>query len=214
MTHHPIDDRIFREVIPFRMRKGDLRKIEIIEAAIDCIATDGLDKLTFESLGKRSKIGKSHVRYHFPTLDELVFNTIRYVYAHGQGVVADYIREETKAKNRLKAYINGTFHWMESHPQHAAVVVLLLYLSTSRSQYRKLQTELWATGSERVRAILELMPTNGDGTQPQRNLKQLSEAIHSHIVGNVFYFTSTDLGGDVSKRKQRTFTSVMKLIEH
>ena len=104
---------LFRQVLPYKMRKGDLRKVEIIESAIKCIGSIGVENLTFEAVGKKTGIGKSHVLYHFPNLDELVCSAIQYVYAVGQGVVSEFIGLEKNKKNLLKAYIEGTFHWLK-----------------------------------------------------------------------------------------------------
>jgi AcrR family transcriptional regulator len=193
----------------FKPTKGALRKIEIIEAALCVIASEGIDRLTFESVGQKSRIGKSHVAYHFPNREELVKAVINYVYTTGQATVVECLEMEKRPERRLQAYIRGTFQWIESHPNHIPVIALLLSFGSVSRSYRKQQTKIRNVGAERIYFIVKGMKKTKKSV---KELKEISETIQAIILGNVMYYGAADTKLTIDELSSRTYRMALKLL--
>lgn len=200
------DAALFHRVIPAPLRKGEQRKLAIVSGAIRCLATHGMDRFTFDAVGKSCRISKSHVAYHFPSLDALAQTCVRYVYTVGQSYVAEALRREARPGKRVEAYIRGTFRWIEAHPEHAAVAMLLAYCSTVRADYRAIQTEVKAIGAARIAAILEGVP--GKSRLPRR---LLADTLQSLVMAKLLYLVSTE-GGDFRTAEAETIAAAKALL--
>ncbi len=204
------DAYLYQQVVPFKPSKGAIRKIEIVEAAIRVIAREGVDRLTFESVGKLSQMGKSHVAYHFPNRDEIVMAAITYVYAIGQGTVVEHLNLEPNPDKKLKAYIRGAFEWIDAHPDHIAVMALLLSLGSVTKGFRSRQSEIRSIGAKRIEAIV------GGMKGPKHSateLKEISETIQAIILGNILYYGASDMGVSLNELGDRTYRMALGLLK-
>ena len=59
--------------------KGNRTSHEIMEAAIKCVATIGMENTSLTEIGKIAGVNRSLVAYHFPKKDELFFQITDYV---------------------------------------------------------------------------------------------------------------------------------------
>jgi AcrR family transcriptional regulator len=148
-------DPLYSTALGFSPRKGDLRKIEIIESAIHCLATDGVEKTTFEAIGKRIGLSKSHVAYHFPDLDDLIESCIRLAAVNGTQITVDKLKGKTNWEDQLRAIVEGAFAWAEQFPEHLKVLILFYYRSSYQQRFRDINTEFRQMGARRLLRVLE-----------------------------------------------------------
>jgi AcrR family transcriptional regulator len=200
-------ESLFRQIAPSELKKGELRKLEIVEAAIDCLSRYGWIRTNYETVGQACNMKRPHVAYHFPQWDNLISASLKYVYATGQAIVSDYLREAEGPKDQLQAYIEGTFHWLHSHPKHAAAVSLLWHLASFDKKYRKISTEMKKVGVDRLDAILN--PTGA--LDKKRDRWKTSLSIHGLIVGRCVEVLSADMGLTESQVVEQTLESAWRL---
>ncbi len=193
--------------VPLALSRGDLRKKAIVEATVSILANQGVQNLTFEAIGKSCRIGKSHVAYHFPSLEELLTTCVSYVYSVGQKIVSDFIVEEKQSAKLLQAYIKGTFHWVEIHPEHASIAALLLYLATWDKQYRDIHSEIKSVGRDRIVALLH----ESTGKTLKSHLA-LADTIQSLLMGKILYFSSTKNRHEFRQVKVETWEAIRALL--
>lgn len=192
-------------------RKGDLRKREIIESTIECIALDGVAKTTFESIGRRIDIGKSHVVYHFPRLDDLLMSSVVYVYRTGAEIVEEFMNAESNPALELRAYLKGTFHWMKTHPSHAAVGLFLLYESLLDPRYRQVQIQVKSAGHERITRILSRRREFGH-LKPKR-LRELAEHVQCQLMGSLAYAFGTGEASQLPEMEAQTLVRIGAILK-
>lgn len=180
---------IFRRITPVELKKGELRKLQIIQAAIQCLAQKGWLNTNYETVGQFCGMKRPHVAYHYPKWDDLIFATLHFVWATGQSVVADHLRDAARPADQLRAYIEGTFHWLSAYPDHHAAILLLWHLATFDQRYRAFSTELKRLGAERVHAIIFRSAT------VKRNSAQWKTALtlHGLLVGRCVETMSSEL---------------------
>src|SRR4051812_39489913 len=92
-------EQISRRLFPAKTPKGDRTKLRMIEATIQTIAEEGIDRVTFESVGKRLGFKPAQVRYHFLEKDDLIDKAINFVLIHHHNAI---IKQLEKAEGRVK----------------------------------------------------------------------------------------------------------------
>jgi AcrR family transcriptional regulator len=194
--------KLFQQIVPLDLKKGDLRKLEIIRAAIRCISENGYENTNFETVGQLCNMKRPHVAYHFPKKEQIISAAIRYSYSMGQEIVIDHLKHASGAQAKLKAYIEGTFHWFESNPYHGSVVMLCAYLSTREATYKKLTQEFKRIGTERVFSML--------GSESNQ---RIADAVHVYIAGRVIEWLTCGDSASLSAFRKKTVLVSLKMAQ-
>ncbi len=136
--------------------KAQERQLKIIEAAVEDFASVGIEKSTYESIARRSKVSRPLVHHYFPDKEVLIERAITYVRANFQSIAVKAIQGEEKSEHQLNAYIVSTFDWLKKYPAHVKVWLLFYYYCGIDAKYRKLNSDLVDMGHRRIKAILEI----------------------------------------------------------
>ncbi len=158
------------------LRKGDLKKIQILEAAIEVIAKEGIEGTTFESIGQKIGLHKAHVAYHFKDKNQIIQTVIRYITSKAQATTIEHILRARTPEARIFAILEGAFAWAESHPTHVASMTLFYHYCTYNRKYAQLNSQIREDGATRIVGLL--------GKTSQKNLK-VAKAIQAIITGAV-----------------------------
>ncbi len=151
--HSQIDPSIY-ELFEFKPRKGDLKKMEIILAAIECIATIGFEKTTYEAIAQKIGTRRAHVAYHFKDKSDIFESCIRFIMANYQQASIKAIEEAKDGLEMLVNYAQTPFTWAEENPQQVSVMLLFYYLCTVDEKYKELHATIRKGGVERIQYIL------------------------------------------------------------
>jgi AcrR family transcriptional regulator len=147
-------DSIILELFEFIPRKGDLKKIEIIKATIQCLATIGIEKTTFEAIANVIGTRRAHIAYHFSDKNLLFLACIKYILATYQQLAFEKIKETSTGENLLEHFVKGPFLWAKKYPDQLTVMFLLYYHCRMNDEYRELHTQVRNGGHSRVNFIL------------------------------------------------------------
>lgn len=200
--------RVYSAILDFGARTQDLRKVAILEAVIEILATDGVDELTFERIGKRVGMARSHVVYYFKNREALVESAMRFVALTAQQVIAEKLLGEKEWTKLLRRYVEANFDWIGENRDHSAVFLLMYYRAATRKNYRKMHSDFREAGTQRIRNILKLRPQKWD----EKELQSVSKGIQGIITGNLVDVMSTDLADDFKLRRQQTLEMVERLV--
>jgi AcrR family transcriptional regulator len=150
----PVANPLFFELFEAKATRGDLRKFEIIRSAIKVIGRDGIQKATFESIGKPLGIGKSLVAYHFESVEDVVRACVKYIIANVQRRTVDRVTRQEEWGGRAQAYVEAAFQWAADEPEQAAVYMLFHHLCAVSAEMSAIQLEIRKAGRRRLAAIL------------------------------------------------------------
>jgi AcrR family transcriptional regulator len=179
-----VNDAVFFTLFEAKRSRGDLRKLQIIEAAIELIATQGVRSVGYESIGKHLGIARAHVAYHFETIDGIFEQVAKYITATAQAITVVRIKEARDWREQIEAYVEGAFLWCERHPKQVSAYILLNYFCTFDARHRELHTLIRNTGSQRISSLIE--PHLRSGKDRTRRAASLGRAIQCLIRGYVF----------------------------
>lgn len=162
--------------------RGDSRRIAILEATVDAIATGDLAEVNFERIAKRCKIRRSLIVYYFEDPASLLRSTVEYALSFGQEFAVAHLTEASTSESRLTAFVHANFVWLEKYPKHAAVFGLLNYLAVCAPSYQALHKALSDMAERRLGAILL-------GGPLKRNAKKLvpetAATLRTHLIASL-----------------------------
>ena len=92
------------------------RRAQIVEAAIDTIATEGLAATSFAKIARTAGLSSTGlISYHFASKRELMDEVVRAVTGELADAVADRMRAADGAAERLRAYLTATIEFAGEH---------------------------------------------------------------------------------------------------
>jgi AcrR family transcriptional regulator len=160
--------------------KADLRRAAIIQVAIRIISEEGLERLSFDRIGKAVGIAKSHVVYYFDQKEAILAKCIEYSTIVGQSFVVPAVSAASAGARRLEAYVEGNFEWIKTHPEQAKVFILFIANCSRSPELAELYQQIRETSNSRIAAILEEM---GWKDSPKRD--RIALAILDLITGSI-----------------------------
>lgn len=188
--------------------KGDLRRAQILKGAIQIISKKGVSALTFEQVGKVSKMARSHVVYYYPSRDKLITEAIRFATLNAKDIILDHVGSTTVGKEALVRYVEGNFKWVQKEHQDLSLYTLLYHQSTYQKHYSDLHEEIRQVGIDVVRGILETM-----SEIPKSKIPELTVNILGIITGNIIDAVSLSRQKLLPLRLKQTLAAVEALIQ-
>lgn len=119
------------------------RRAQLIECAIEAIATLGYAQASLAQIATRDDISKSVITYYFSSKEALIEQVVTEIYTAVQAVTPQIAVQPT-AQLRLQAYIRSAVDYIGTH--RIRMVALLEIASNSRTEDGKLRysgTEEW-----------------------------------------------------------------------
>ncbi len=203
-----IDPYIFN-LFEYKPRKGDIKKMEIIKAAIECLATDGLEKTSYEAIAKRIGTRRAHVAYYFSDKHDIFKSAIKYILATYQQISITHLQEAEDGTDMLFKYVAAVFDWAKKHPSQVSVMLLLYYLCTIKEDYRVLNDQIRSNGHERIFYILAMKL---EKTMSKNKARVLSKNIQNMISAAIIDSVTTD-GKTLDQAKNDILEIVQMMIE-
>lgn len=196
------------ELFEFKPRKGDLKKMEIILAAIDCIATIGFEKTTYEAIAQKIGTRRAHVAYHFKDKADIFEACIKYIMANYQQTSINHIEAAKDGLEMLVNYAEAPFLWAEENPQQLSVMLLFYYLCTVDEKYMTLHNQIRQGGVERIQYILTNKLTKKIAPV---EAAPMAKTIQNLVSGSIMDVTTTG-NKTLKEAKQQVKEQVLKII--
>jgi AcrR family transcriptional regulator len=102
------------------------RRAQIIECAIDTLATLGYAHASLAEIAKRADISKSVITYYFSSKEELLKQVVKSVYLEAASYMGPQIAAGTTARERLQAYRHSNIGFIASHRAHIMAIMQIV----------------------------------------------------------------------------------------
>lgn len=197
-----INKDIFFESFPSQPRKGDLRRLEIIETTIHCIAREGFAGSTFDHVAKHLKTRRSHIAYYFKDREELLMAALQFTTVVAQKVTIECVAKAKTPIEQILAVGEGAFEWAETNPKQAKFLILFYSMCTYNKTFLELHTRIREAGSKRLRALLADVLPEKIG---ELGLDGLAHVLQGLVTGMfVAHMTTTTMGKSEFRELTRT----------
>lgn len=103
-------------------RIQQIRRQDIIDAAIKKINQDGYAATSIMTIAKEAGVSKGTIMYHFASREELIEAIVGTVYAEGAAYMKPRIDAVETMTDKLQAYITSNIEYLAQHADHIAAV--------------------------------------------------------------------------------------------
>ena len=155
------------------------RRRQIIECAIETIATLGYAQASLAQIAKRAGISKGVIVYYFSSKEALIEQVVREIYADAAHFIGPRIAAQPGAALRLRAYIQAHVEYISTHlTQMMAIMEITVNLRTKDGQLR-----YGIPAGEQVLTALEALLRKGqqEGDFRDFNLRVMATTIRRSI---------------------------------
>jgi AcrR family transcriptional regulator len=91
------------------------RRQQIIEAAVEIIATQGFHQATIGNIAKAAGISKGVIGYYFANKDELIHEITAYLLDEMRGFIFSQVDKEQTVLDKLKSYITASLEFVRQN---------------------------------------------------------------------------------------------------
>ena len=149
----------------------EARKVQLMEATIDCIAARGFADLTLADVAKAAGLSVGIVNFYFRSKDVLLIETLRHL-------VTDYIQQTTEnirnagpgAAAQIEAMIESDFHRAVANRKKVTVWYAFWGETRWRPEFLKICQQLSDSFHEETRDTFARLVTEGSYTNVDADL--------------------------------------------
>jgi AcrR family transcriptional regulator len=91
------------------------RRAQLIECAIETLATEGYTQASLAHIAQRAQVSKSAINYYFSSKDALLKQVVIEVYKSAAAYIGPRVGAQSGARERLRAYIEAHLEYISQH---------------------------------------------------------------------------------------------------
>lgn len=138
---------------PRRMAPAD-RKKEIVVAAVDLIAENGVHNVSFARIAQAAKVKQPLVNYYFPTFDSLLVDCVMLVLEDLKAHMIAEIEKNPDPFKSLMAFTTSPLDWLVEKKKLQPIWHYFYHLTATNDRFRLLNDEIRRTGRERISFLI------------------------------------------------------------
>lgn len=163
-------------------KKGDLRRVQIIEGASYCLTRLGDRKTTFQAIADYCKVSQPLVVRHFKNRENIFPVVLDYWIQRAVVKTEAALLKSGSPEEKIRNYLRVSTEIFRDG-DFAQIYILLHYLAMSDEFYRLENTKIKATAVNRVTQMIEAGIK--DGSFQSVNAELTAKTIHNNLVGFV-----------------------------
>ena len=169
-------------LLPAKLSKGANTRFRILSSAVSEIAKTGFEGLVLTKVAKLADVSRSNLLQHFGSRENLIEQASVFLGRQGRQFTLQHLKDNTKGKNRILAYIQATFEWARVRREEAVFLIYLLNRAGyDKSSNYQIQNIFQAA---RHRLAMDLLEhANSRLTSPQA--EDLALQIHTNLLGYI-----------------------------
>ena len=133
----------------------DLRRSQIIHAARQLVATEGLEKLTIGELERRLAFTRGVITYHFKSKDEIVDELLESAIREIDAATQSASRKSRGPAERVRAVLQETLRGFLEHTEAARILMAFWGRIPSDARARRTNARLYAAYRRQARRLFE-----------------------------------------------------------
>jgi len=126
-----------------RTAPPEVRRKQLIDATIKCIAKGGISGTTLKAIAKEAGLSLGLANFHFKTKDMLLSETLKHLAdEHREMWVRDVCSDDLSPADKLRSIINAQFHARICSRKKLSVWFAFFGEATHRESYRLLTSQI------------------------------------------------------------------------
>lgn len=113
------------------------RRTQLIECAIETIATQGYAQASLAQIAKQADISKSVITYYFNSKETLIEQVVKEILTDAAHFIGPQLAAQPTARLRLQAYIQAHVEYISTHlKQMMAIMEIAIHVRTEEGKLR------------------------------------------------------------------------------
>lgn len=101
----------------------EARRKQMIEAAIQAIASQGYNNTSLASIASQVDVSKGLIAYHFENKNDLITATINAILEDQRNYIYPRVEKQNTAQEKIRTYIQASFEYIKLFPIKAKAIV-------------------------------------------------------------------------------------------
>ena len=178
-------------------RKQDLRKNQILDAAMEVITQNGYENSRMDDVVKSSNMSKGAIYWYYKSKKDLYLDLVNYWVMRYSDMVSKIMEKDQKASNQLKQILNYFIDEYEKDPEPFKALTEFWSMAQKDDDFHKKVQKVYAAFLEVIESII----TNGKNSGEFKNVNTRIAALSIMInIETINWFTLFDDHG-VSARE-------------
>jgi TetR/AcrR family transcriptional regulator, fatty acid metabolism regulator protein len=154
------------EIMAEKLKKASLieevRRKQIVETAIEAIASEGFAHITIAEIAKRAEVSTGVITYHFKNKDEILEQCVRKLFEAPNAFVIERVDMQTNYARKLKVFIEANIEFMLKNRNHSIAMASSFGAFNSETVRRRILTRQYTKIRSYLTRILEGGKTAGE----------------------------------------------------
>lgn len=193
-----------------RTEDKSVRRVQLIEATIDCIAKHGITGTTLAKVTEVAGLSLGLVNFHFASKEKLFEETLRFVASEHRAHWQKGIRATSLSDaDRFMAIIDSFFHPQICSRKKLSVWFAFFGEAANRSIYRAIVEDIDEERHQESMQLIRRLSADGDGAGLDPTLVSLTiEALVDGLWLNMLIYPE-DFTRELSKTQVRSVLALM-----
>lgn len=164
------------------LSKGERTKQKILEITSMLAAKEGFTSVSYQQIADKIDLSQAAVIKHFPS-KSILFASVRELASQSnQKWVSQYVDNASLGKEKLFEYCFQNCIWAIKNKNHAQILLLGYYSSSTDNEMRKLNLKVWKGAEAKIESYLVQHYRDMNQDQPS-DLEEKVRAIHAWVTG-------------------------------
>ncbi|MCB9091975.1 MAG: TetR/AcrR family transcriptional regulator [Halobacteriovoraceae bacterium] len=161
------------------------KQLWIFYGSLQILESFGINHLKLTEISKKTKLSKSHIRYYYTEIDQLLFDLFKTLALVGQKLAENQKQSESDLSLRLMGIVDGLIRWIYFFPGGPQLFLTVYNFSTFDDRFYELHNRVLKTGLDRI----ELFLYQSDRFS-KLEVETKAITIHSLLIGAIFRMIS------------------------
>ncbi len=154
---------------------------KIIQAAIECLAQDGLEQTTFQAIADRAGVSQPLVVYHLKSRQNIFYVVINHIMDAALVETQNALRSSSHPEDQIREYLKVSLKIFRTRSDISKIYMAFFYLSSFDPSYRQLNDQLKL---EAVNRLIDILAAGvSRGIFKLSNLTLTAKIIHTNLTG-------------------------------
>ena len=140
----------------------EARRRQIVETAIQTIATQGFSQTSLAEIARKAGISKGVISYHFAGKEELIEEILRSLLRQPAEFIKERVGRVESALDQIRAYVEANFEFMETHRDYYVALVDLWGRRGAAGDHYHFNAEAYEPSRHYLSHILEAGRERGE----------------------------------------------------
>ncbi len=162
-------------------KKGEAKKLKIIQSASYCLCHYGERGATFEAIAKHCQVSQASVVKYLGSVDNIFPTVLNHWLTHARKKTESELDSPGTPEQKLRRYLKISVNIFFEHPDICKIYLMLHYFAAVNERYKVINSDIKTLAQERIANILQA--GIDDQSFKKVDVRATAKTIHNNLTG-------------------------------